>query len=69
VSLAGEIRPVAHAALRQREAAKLGFTQACGPPDCRVPDSSGDSSGKESSIRYKALTQLPNLVDRILAEV
>ena len=59
VSLAGEIRPVAHAGLRQREAAKLGFTQACGP---------ADSSGKESQIRYRALDQLPNLVDRILGE-
>ncbi len=59
VSLAGEIRPVAHAGLRQREAAKLGFTQAVGP---------ADSSGKESQIRYRALDQLPNLVDQILGE-
>jgi DNA repair protein RadA/Sms len=59
VSLAGEIRPVAHAGLRQREAAKLGFNQACGP---------ADSGAKESQIRYRALDQLPNLVDRILGE-
>jgi DNA repair protein RadA/Sms len=63
VSLAGEIRPVAHAGLRQREAAKLGFAQACGPAD-----SSGQTSAKESQIRYRALDQLPNLVDRILGE-
>jgi DNA repair protein RadA/Sms len=30
VSLAGEIRPVAHGGLRLREAAKLGFSQALG---------------------------------------
>ena len=59
VSLAGEIRPVAHAAIRQREAAKLGFTDACGP---------AESSGKEKSIRYRSIAQLPNLVDRILSE-
>src|SRR5205085_11819505 len=33
VSLAGEIRPVAHAALRQREAAKLGFDLGFGPAE------------------------------------
>ena len=32
VSLAGEVRSVAHAGLRRREAAKLGFDLACGPP-------------------------------------
>jgi DNA repair protein RadA/Sms len=58
VSLAGEIRPVAHGAIRVREAEKLGFTQAFGP----VESTSGGSS-----IHYKALTLLPNLVDRILA--
>ena len=32
ISLAGEVRPVAHGSLRQREAAKLGFAKAFGPP-------------------------------------
>jgi DNA repair protein RadA/Sms len=31
VSLAGEVRPVAHAGVRLREAAKLGFRQVHGP--------------------------------------
>src|SRR3546814_3645977 len=31
VALSGEIRPVAHAALRLRESAKLGFTRALVP--------------------------------------
>ncbi len=59
VSLAGEIRPVAHAAIRQREAAKLGFATAFGPAD-------GGSAKQGKS--YRGLTLLPNLVDRILGE-
>ncbi|MBV1917633.1 MAG: DNA repair protein RadA, partial [Sphingomonadaceae bacterium] len=58
VSLAGEIRPVAHSALRQRESAKLGFDTAYGPPA---------SSAKEGVIGYTGLTVLPNLVDRIVS--
>ena len=59
VSLAGEIRPVAHAGLRLREAVKLGFREACGPAE-----------GVEAprKIAYKRLSLLPNLVDRILGE-
>lgn len=59
VSLAGEIRPVAHAGLRLREAAKLGFKEACGP---------GDGVSPMEGISYKRLSLLPNLVDRILGE-
>ena len=57
VSLAGEIRPVAHGTIRRREAAKLGFAEACGPPD---------NGAEDNAIAYKPLTLLPNLVDRIL---
>jgi DNA repair protein RadA/Sms len=59
VSLAGEIRAVAHAPIRQREAAKLGFSRAFGPPT---------APGETAGNAYKALTLLPNLVDRILGE-
>ena len=59
VSLAGEIRPVAHGGIRQRESAKLGFSQAYGPPD-------GDAG--TDGLRYSGLTLLPNCVDRILSE-
>lgn len=59
VSLAGEIRPVAHAGLRLREAVKLGFREACGPAE------GVEAPGK---IGYKRLSLLPNLVDRILGE-
>ena len=61
VSLAGEIRPVAHGGLRLREAAKLGFGQAFGP----------DEIGKAKSeavagIRHHRMALLPNIVDRIV---
>jgi DNA repair protein RadA/Sms len=59
VSLAGEIRPVAHAAIRQREAAKLGFGKAFGPAGAPV--------ATEKGLRYDGLALLPNLVDRILS--
>ena len=57
VSLAGEIRPVAHGSIRLREAAKLGFASAYGPAD--LP-------GAKEHHRYAGLTLLPNLVDRIM---
>jgi DNA repair protein RadA/Sms len=58
VSLAGEIRPVAHAGVRLREAAKLGFTSGHGP---------GEGIGKLTGINHKGLSLLPDLVDRIMA--
>ena len=57
VSLAGEIRPVAHGAIRLREAAKLGFEQAFGP---------ADAPGGSAPSRYSGVAMLPNLVDRIM---
>ena len=59
VSLAGEVRPVAHAPLRLKEAAKLGFTSACGP------DPAGEAV---PGLRYSALRLLPNLVDRVIGQ-
>jgi DNA repair protein RadA/Sms len=58
VSLAGEVRPVAHAGLRLREAAKLGFELAYGPEDVgEIPP----------NLRYTGLDRLPKLVDRVMA--
>ncbi|MDF8331910.1 DNA repair protein RadA [Novosphingobium cyanobacteriorum] len=57
ISLAGEVRPVAHAGIRLKEAAKLGFTRACGPEA---------GAEKVPGLRYDALKLLPNLVDRIV---
>ena len=52
------MRPVAHASLRLREAAKLGFELGCGPEDV------GDRPG---GICYEVLDRLPKLVDRVMA--
>ena len=57
VSLAGEVRPVSHAGLRMREAAKLGFTAGCGPRT---------DGQKIDRIRFSAVDRLGNLVDRIM---
>lgn len=62
VSLAGEIRPVAHASIRQREAAKLGFGKAFGP----AGSSAMGSATGDDTMRYDGITLLPNLVDRVL---
>ncbi|MCW1428445.1 DNA repair protein RadA [Novosphingobium sp. JCM 18896] len=59
VSLAGEVRPVAHSGIRQREAAKLGFHRAFGPPGGAQP---------EVDTRYAEIALLPNVVDRILSD-
>ena len=58
VSLAGEIRPVAHAPLRLREAAKLGFTRSYGP---------AAAAGIEDARGYRGLAALANLVDQVMA--
>jgi DNA repair protein RadA/Sms len=57
VSLAGEIRPVAHAGLRLREAAKLGFELGYGP---------GEAGSSMPGLRYDGLTSLAKLVDRVM---
>jgi DNA repair protein RadA/Sms len=57
VSLAGEIRPVAHANVRIREAAKLGFGLGFGP---------SDAGATSSKLKYESMSQLMNLVDRIV---
>jgi DNA repair protein RadA/Sms len=59
VSLAGEIRRVAHAPLRQREAAKLGFDSAFGPQG---------ALSEGADIKHTGLAILPNLVDRIMGQ-
>ena len=58
VSLAGEVRQVAHSSLRLREAAKLGFGNAFGPAESK--------GGAKAGKGYAGLAMLPNLVDRIM---
>jgi len=57
ISLAGEIRPVAHGGLRMREAAKLGFDRGYGP--CETSD-------RPKELHYEQLARISNLVDRIV---
>ena len=58
VSLAGEVRAVAHGGVRLREAAKLGFDKGFGPSDAK-----NGSAG----LDYAQLGQLANLVDRVMS--
>ena len=57
VSLAGEIRPVAHGGLRLRESAKLGFERGFGPEEV---------ASHSPGLNYSGLRQLANLVDRVM---
>ena len=58
LALSGEVRPVAHGNLRQKEAAKLGFTEANGP---------ADGGAEVKGLRYRDLPAIASLVDRIMA--
>ncbi|MXO48471.1 DNA repair protein RadA [Erythrobacter vulgaris] len=58
VSLAGEVRPVAHGGVRLREAAKLGFDRGFGPPDAK---------NGSAELEYVGVGQLANLVDRVMS--
>lgn len=57
VSLAGEVRPVAHGAIRLREAAKLGFKTAFAPPD---------AGAVENGPRHSEIALLSQLLERIM---
>lgn len=59
VSLAGEVRPVAHGGIRLREAAKLGFTSAHAP---------AEPGSEPEGIRRYDIAMLARLVDRIMGE-
>ncbi len=58
VSLSGELRPVAHGALRLKEAAKLGFERGLVPASL---------SGEKGSMRLTGFRTLGSLVDHLLA--
>ncbi len=57
IALSGEIRPVAHAGLRIKEAAKLGFTRALAPPA---------SSSEKGPLALSEFRTLAELVDQLL---
>jgi DNA repair protein RadA/Sms len=56
VALSGEIRPVAHAGLRLKEAAKLGFEAGWVPKGVKGAD----------GLRVAEFTNLRGLVDQVL---
>jgi DNA repair protein RadA/Sms len=57
VALSGEVRPVAHGPLRLKEAGKLGFERALGPP----------STGKDDAgMKVTGFRTLGALVDHLL---
>jgi DNA repair protein RadA/Sms len=60
VSLAGEVRPVAHGGLRLREAAKLGFDRAYGPVSA--------TENADAGLSATGIDRLANLVDRIVSD-
>ncbi len=57
VALSGEIRPVAHAPLRLKEAAKLGFEKAMVPAAL---------AGEKGPLRLSGYRGLGQLVDQVL---
>ena len=63
VSLAGEVRAVAHVGLRLREAAKLGFANGFGPAEAKL--AKGEPLAGQG-VNYHPLVMLPNLVDRVM---
>ncbi len=58
IALSGEVRPVAHAALRIREAAKLGFDQVLLP---------GQSGVDVKGVKVRSLARVSTLVDMLLS--
>jgi DNA repair protein RadA/Sms len=57
VALSGEVRPVSHSGLRMKEAAKLGFERALGPPATR---------GEKGVLSVNEFRTLGALVDYLL---
>ncbi len=62
IALSGEVRPVAHAALRMRESAKLGFEQALAPASPHAKES------EPMPLRVADYRSLAALVERLLGK-
>jgi DNA repair protein RadA/Sms len=58
ISLSGEVRGVAQAELRLKEAAKLGFTKALTPPV-----RTGRNGARKSTLQVSEIARLPELVE------
>jgi DNA repair protein RadA/Sms len=62
ISLSGDVRPVARSEMRLKEAAKLGFARALGPPN-------GALGGAETAgVRQVTVARLADAVARIGGE-
>jgi DNA repair protein RadA/Sms len=61
LGLAGEIRGVSHAALRVREAARMGFTR------CVLPESAGLSDDAPAGVELVAVRTLGEAIDQLIA--
>ena len=57
VALSGELRPVAHAALRMKEEGKLGFERALVPASV---------CGENAALRLSGVRTLAQIVDHLL---
>jgi DNA repair protein RadA/Sms len=68
VALSGDLRPVAHAGLRMKEAAKLGFTRALTPPGGGAGGggAGGAGGGGDAALRAETHPRLADFVDRVL---
>ncbi|HEY1425421.1 MAG TPA: DNA repair protein RadA [Caulobacteraceae bacterium] len=62
ISLSGDVRPVARAEMRLKEAAKLGFSQAL------APQGSSQASAEAAGVRQIAVARLADAVARIGGE-
>ncbi|WP_294331606.1 DNA repair protein RadA [uncultured Sphingomonas sp.] len=62
IALSGEVRPVAHAALRTREAAKLGFARALAPLPPSAPER------ENHSLTVANFRSLNSLVEHLLGK-
>jgi DNA repair protein RadA/Sms len=56
IALSGQVRPVGHAALRLKEAAKLGFAQALIP---------AGSPPSQSDVKFSTFASLADLADHL----
>lgn len=61
IALSGEVRQVAHAGTRLREAAKLGFTSGVGPVARK-----SEAGQSVPDLRYAAISGVAALVDRLV---
>src|SRR6202789_3836350 len=62
ISLSGDVRPVARSEMRLKEAAKLGFARALGPPNGSL------GAGETAGVRQVAVARLADAVAQIGGE-